>query len=109
MAFERVAALAEVPEAEGLAVRSGGVRVGIFLIEGEVYAMENLCPHANSALVGDELEGHVIFCPVHWWDFDVRTGFKPGYSDGVPIPCFAVEVRGGDVWLDVDDEINRPK
>ena len=107
MAFERVTSLAEISPAEGLAVRSAGIPVALFLVEGVVYAMENRCPHANSALVGGELRGCVIFCPVHFWDFDVRTGFKPGYSDGFPIPCFAVEVREGSVWLDVDDVINR--
>ena len=101
--------MADVPEGEGLAVQSAGVRVGIFAVAGKVYAMENRCPHANSSLVGGELEGCVIFCPVHGWDFDVRTGFRPGYCDGFPIPCFAVEVREGDVWLDVEDVINRPK
>ena len=109
MALQRVAALADVDPSEGLAVQSAETRVGIFVVAGEIYAMENRCPHANSALVGGELRGCVIFCPVHNWDFDVRTGFRPGYADGFPIPCFAVEVRDGDVLLDVEDVINRPK
>jgi nitrite reductase/ring-hydroxylating ferredoxin subunit len=109
LAFERVASLAEVSESEGLSVRSAGVRVGLFAVDGEIYAIENRCPHANAALVGGELRGCVIFCPVHHWDFDVRTGFRPDYPDGFPIPCFAVEVREGAVWLDVEDVINRPQ
>jgi 3-phenylpropionate/trans-cinnamate dioxygenase ferredoxin subunit len=92
-----------------LAVRSAGIRVGIFLVAGEVHAMENRCPHANSSLVGGELRAGVIFCPLHQWDFDVRTGLRPGYPDGLPIRCFAVEVREGEVWLDVQEVTNRPR
>jgi 3-phenylpropionate/trans-cinnamate dioxygenase ferredoxin subunit len=89
-------------------VQSAGIRVGIFVVSGEIYAMENRCPHANSALVGGELRDCVIFCPIHHWDFDVRTGLRPGYPEGNPIRCFAIEVREGEVWLDVEEVINRP-
>jgi 3-phenylpropionate/trans-cinnamate dioxygenase ferredoxin subunit len=69
--------------------------------------MENRCAHSDSPLHDGELRGCVIVCPAHGWDFDVRTGFKPGDADGFPIPCFAVEVRGGEIWVDVEEIINR--
>ncbi len=55
------------------------------------------------------MEGCVVVCPVHGWDFDVRTGFKPDKADGFPIPCYEVRVEDGEVFVDVEDEINHPR
>lgn len=106
MAFERVANLNDVPSGRGFCVRIGALDVGLFRVDDEVYAMENQCPHGDSPLSEGELTGCVIVCSAHGWDFDVRTGFKPGDPDGFPIPCFAVRVVGEEIWVDVDDVIN---
>ena len=106
MAFERVASLKDVPSERGLRVRIGSVDIGLFRVEGQIYAMENRCPHGDSPLSEGELTGCVIVCRAHGWDFDVRTGFKPGDPDGFPIPCFAVKLEGEDIWVDVEDVIN---
>ena len=70
-------------------------------------AMEDACPHAGVPLSDGTLEGGVITCRAHGWPFDVRTGFAPDDDDGFPIPCFAVEVRDGEVFVDLDDRVNR--
>ena len=108
MAFRRVAALADLPNASGLAVRIGDFEVALFAVEGHVYALEDRCPHADSPLSNGALSGCVIVCAAHGWDFDVRTGFKPDDPDGFPIPRFAAEVRDGEVWVDVERVENRP-
>jgi len=108
MAFRRVARVERVPNGRGLSVRVGHVDVGLFRVDDAIYAMENLCPHAGYPLSEGWLQGCVIICPAHGWDFDVTTGFKPHDPDGFPIPCFAVRVEDGEVWVDVEDQINRP-
>jgi nitrite reductase/ring-hydroxylating ferredoxin subunit len=85
------------------------VEIGLFRVGDHVYAMENTCPHAGDPLSEGVLEGCVVVCPAHGWDFDVRTGFKPGDPDGFPIPCFGVRVLAGEVWVDVEDVVNRPR
>lgn len=110
MAFERVAKLSDVPRGRGLRVRVGELEVGLFRVQDAIYAMENRCPHGDSPLSEGELNGCVVVCAAHGWDFDVRTGFKPGDPDGFPVPCFAVRVEGDEIWVDVEDVINmRPK
>lgn len=99
----------DVLRGRGLRVCLKGIPIGIYRVGDEYYAMEDTCPHAGSALSEGELVGCVIHCPTHGWDYDVRTGFKPGYSDGFPIPCFPVRVEDGSLWIDVrlpqdDDE-----
>jgi nitrite reductase/ring-hydroxylating ferredoxin subunit len=107
MAFRRVAKMSEIPGGRGLCVRVEGIAVGLYRVDGKVYAMENQCPHNDHPLHEGTLTDHVIVCPAHGWDFDVRTGFKPGDPDGFPIPCFAVRVESDEVSIDIEDVINR--
>ncbi len=107
MAFERVARLDEIPRERGLGVRIRGIEVGLFRVGEEVHAMEDRCPHAGVPLSRGRLCGAVVTCRAHGWDFDVRTGHPPEHADGFPIPCFAVRVEDGEVWVDLDAPTNR--
>ncbi|MDP6979459.1 MAG: Rieske 2Fe-2S domain-containing protein [Myxococcota bacterium] len=109
MAFESVARLEDVPSGRGHHVAVAGLPVALFRVGDTVYAMEDRCPHADARLSGGSLEGCVVICPVHGWDFDVRTGFKPDDADGFAIPCYAVRIEAGEVFVDVEDEINHPR
>jgi nitrite reductase/ring-hydroxylating ferredoxin subunit len=105
MSYQRVATLADIPDGRGLCVRVDGIDVGLFRVDGEIYAMENTCPHAGDPLSEGDLEGAVVVCAAHGWDFDVRTGFRPENDDGFPIPCFPVRIEDGAIHVD----ITRPK
>jgi len=109
LAFTRVARLEQIPEGRGKRVRVGEIEVGLFRVGNEVHAIENLCPHAGYPLSEGILEDCVVICPLHGWDFDVTTGFKPDDPDGFPIPCFAVRVEDGEISVDIEDQINRPR
>jgi nitrite reductase/ring-hydroxylating ferredoxin subunit len=104
--FQRAARLDELPEGRGRCVRFGELEIALFRVGDAVYAMENRCPHANYPLSEGQLRGPIVICPAHGWDFDVRTGFSPGNDDGWPIPCFAVRIDGGEVWVDVSRPTN---
>jgi nitrite reductase/ring-hydroxylating ferredoxin subunit len=101
LAVCRVARESEIPSGRGLCVRIGSLEIGLYRVDGAIYAMENVCPHAGSPLHEGELEGAVITCPTHFWQFDVRTGRRPEDADGWPIPCFPVSVVDGEVWLEL--------
>ena len=92
----------------GLRVEVDGVPVGLWRVEGEIYAMEDTCPHAGLPLTDGSLSGCVVTCEAHGWQFDLRTGFDPHHEDGFPVPCFAVEVAGGEVRVDLSQRTNPP-
>lgn len=106
VAFQRVARLDEIPSARGLRAHVGGIEIGLFRVGDAVYAMENRCPHAESPLSEGSLSGCVVTCAAHGWEFDVRTGHRPQDADGWPIPCFAVRVADGEVWVDASRATN---
>ncbi len=100
----RVAARDEVQPGKILAVKVGAEELALYEIDGEVIASDDVCPHSycllseNADIVGDgEIE-----CSCHGSRFDLRSGenINPPSSD--PLPLFAVEVRDGDVFVEVE-------
>ena len=81
----------EIGEGERKIVQIGRRSIGIFNVKGQFYALKNRCPHQGAELcrgtVGgtmlptDEpgrytyaLDGQVLRCPWHFWEFDITTG-----------------------------------
>lgn len=52
----------------------GGQPIALFNVDGEIYALDNTCPHAGGPLGEGPLEGDIVSCPWHGWKFNVRTG-----------------------------------
>ncbi len=97
--FVRVAKIEDIPSGDGLVVKVNGREVGLFTIEGEVHAIDNICPHRQGPLAEGILEGKVISCPWHAWTFDVTTG-KCTFNDSVAVQKFPVRV-GADGAVEV--------
>lgn len=108
MAFVAVAKLADIPHGRGLRVSLEGIIIGLFRVADTVYAMEDQCPHADAPLSDGCLDGAIVTCALHGWRFDVRTGFRPDDADGFPIPCFATQLRGEWVAVDLQHSLNAP-
>jgi nitrite reductase/ring-hydroxylating ferredoxin subunit len=109
LSFVAVARLDQIPQDRGLRVVIDGIGIGLYRVGDAIHAMEDACPHAGYPLSEGELAGSVIACRAHGWPFDVRTGFDPDNADGFPVPCFAVEVEGNEVRIDLTDQINDPR
>jgi len=106
LAYEFVAQIDDLPVGCGLRVEIAGIEIGLFKVGDAVFAMENRCPHADFPLSKGCLNGRVVTCKAHGWEFDVGTGFRPGDSDGFPIPCFPVRIAGNRVLVDVTSPSN---
>ena len=105
LAYQRVARSEDVPDGRGLCVQVDGIAVGLFRVAGQIHAIENACPHAGDPLSEGMLDGAVVTCAAHGWEFDVRTGFRPEDGDGFPIPRFAVQLANGWVEVDIDSPL----
>ncbi len=51
-----------------------GDELAIVNIDGEYYAIDNLCPHRGAPLSDGNISGHTIECGLHGWQFDLRSG-----------------------------------
>ena len=73
--FFKVAKLAELEDGgQGKLVRAGVKKLALFLRDGELYCIQNFCPHAGGALALGQVQGCVVKCPRHNWGFDFQTG-----------------------------------
>jgi 3-phenylpropionate/trans-cinnamate dioxygenase ferredoxin subunit len=101
VSFERACALSDVPEDEALAVTLGAQDVAVARHGDEVFAVEDVCSHANVPLSEGEVEDCTVECWLHGSRFDLRTGKPTGLPATEPVATFAVEVRGEDVYVDI--------
>ena len=106
MTFERVCSLSEVPNDGCLRIELPDVDVAVVRFDDEVYAIEDLCSHAEVALSDgdvDEVDGApTIECAMHGSCFDLRTGEPTNLPATEPVPVYPVRVEGDDVLIDVD-------
>ena len=99
--FVRACALADVPESGARRVLVGGVPVAVVRSDGEVYAVHDVCSHANVALSEGEVEDATIECWLHGSRFDLVTGAPTGLPATKPIAVYAVQLDGEDVLVSV--------
>ena len=68
-------------------------------VEGVYYALSDVCGHRNAPLSRGRLEGYVIECPLHYAQFDVRTGELVNGPVSTAIPIYKVQVEGDTVYI----------
>lgn len=51
-----------------------GRMIAVFHVDGQLYGLDGVCPHQGGPLGKGELNGHIVTCPWHGWQFDVRDG-----------------------------------
>ncbi len=99
MAFLRAAKKDEVPAVTIREFAVDGKTIALANVDGSFHAINNTCLHRGGPLGQGELEGKVVTCPWHGWQYDVTSG-KVTMNPSVGVDCYAVEVRGEDVWVD---------
>ena len=84
-------------------VHAGSVSLGVYNIEGDLYAIEDRCSHDDGPLVeGDwEPEEAVVVCPRHGARFDIRTGNALTLPAWQPVESFPVRVEDGIVKVTI--------
>lgn len=98
--FVKVCNLSDLKAGECKAVEAGGKAIALFNVDGTIYALDNTCLHQGGPLGEGMLEGDVVTCPWHMWEYNVRTGEKLGESS-LKLATYPVEVDGTDIKVAV--------
>ena len=99
--FVRVAGTSDLKPGENKVVNANGTEVALFNVDGEFFALGNTCPHRGGPLGEGFLEGEIVTCPWHGWQFNVKSG----QNEVMPmhkVPSYKVKVEGNDILVAVD-------
>lgn len=99
----RVSALADLPDGRGVRVDVGEHRVALFRIGSDVYAIGDLCTHAEASLAEGEVWDGSVECPRHGAEFDLRTGAPGALPATRPVDVYAADVEDGVVFLHLEE------
>lgn len=86
-------------DGENVLVDVDGTEVAVFKLDGQYYALEDVCSHDGAEIASGRLEGDEIVCPRHGAHFCIKTGAvksPPAYED---IDCFPVRITNGRVQV----------
>src|SRR5919106_275097 len=84
-------------------VRAGELAIGVFTLDGELYAIEDRCSHDDGPIAEGDFEPDegVVICPRHGSRFDIKTGRPLSLPAYVPVETFEVKVEDGIVRVEV--------
>ena len=100
---ERVAAVADIPEGEVRVVTcAAGRSLAVSNIEGDLFAIDNVCTHDGGPLGEGRLRGDRVICPRHGAAFDARTGRALTLPAARGVSAYDVTVDGEDVYVDCE-------
>lgn len=69
---------------------------------GEIFAIDNRCPHQGCGFSGGALDGGVIVCPCHDWRFDLKTG-KYEEEPAFNLTKYEWKIKDGKIWIKLED------
>ncbi len=90
-----VAGVEELATGEHRVVDVDDTQIVVFNLDGQYYAIEDVCTHDGGKLTGGNVEGEQIVCPRHGARFCIRTGealTAPAYE---PTSTFPVRIENG--------------
>jgi nitrite reductase/ring-hydroxylating ferredoxin subunit len=98
--FVTVAKVEDVPPGTTLQIEVGDEQIALANVDGELYAVQGHCLHLQGPLGEGCLEGPVLTCPWHGWQYDVRTG-ENEFDGAIRLRTYPVQVENGDVQVGI--------
>ncbi|MFN7983574.1 MAG: ferric reductase-like transmembrane domain-containing protein [Vicinamibacterales bacterium] len=96
--YVTVCRVSEIPEKRAKTVCLSGERVAVFLYDGKVSAISNVCQHQNGPLGEGRIVNGCVVCPWHGFEYRPDTGASPPpFTEKVP--TFDVRITDGRVLV----------
>jgi 3-phenylpropionate/trans-cinnamate dioxygenase ferredoxin subunit len=103
-----VGPLGDLPSGTSRRVEVGGVAVAVVRIDDAVYAIGDICSHADVSLAGGEVwcDEKEIECPKHGSAFSLESGEPLTFPATQAVPVFVAEIIDGDIVVTVNSSSN---
>jgi 3-phenylpropionate/trans-cinnamate dioxygenase ferredoxin subunit len=103
MSFVRACALADLPAEGALGVEIEDTPVAVVRVGEEIFALRDVCSHAEVALSEGEVVDDTIECWLHGSCFDLRSGKPTNPPATQPVPTYRVKIEGDDVYVSLKE------
>ena len=101
MPWHTVCKTTDVAAGCGLEAVAGDKIVALFNVDGQFFALDGVCPHQGGPLGKGDLQGCIVTCPWHGWQFDVRSG-EFQLRKSMLQPKFNTRIVGDEVQVEID-------
>ncbi|KQN43953.1 (2Fe-2S)-binding protein [Pseudomonas sp. Leaf48] len=81
--------------------------LALFNVDGELFAIDDSCPHQGASLCGGRLEGRVIQCCAHGLRFNLQSGYLLN-STQLKVANYPVEIIDGQAFIVIVTEESAP-
>ena len=96
--------VADLADETATSVEIDGVPICVAKSEGEVFAISDICSHADIPLSEGEVAEGTVECWLHGSRFDLRSGRPTGLPATQPVPTYPVKIDGDDVLVSVKEQ-----
>ena len=97
-----------IPPGHGRTVHVHGREFALWNLDGQFYCIDDLCPHRGGPLGAGVMQDGEVFCPLHGWGFDVRTGACSSRPDR-PVRTYPTRVVDGQVQICPEPQPSYPR
>lgn len=91
------------PNNSVMELEAGGISICLANVNGELAALDNVCPHRLGPLGQGWVEGGAVVCPWHAWCFDPKTGAAV-YPDRGQVEVFPLRIEENSVLVELPEE-----
>ena len=84
-------------------VRVEGLPILLIKQSGQIFVIDNRCPHMGCSFAGGTLDGPVIICPCHDWRFNLNTG---EYEDdsSMKLTMYEWKIESSKIWVKINED-----
>ena len=102
MSTHRIPAFTAPAPGDLTSVEVGGRKIAVTVDDGQVYAFDDVCTHAQCSLSGGEVEDGAVVCPCHFAAFELRTGEVRTGPAKDALRCYRAQLAGDALVVEVD-------
>jgi 3-phenylpropionate/trans-cinnamate dioxygenase ferredoxin subunit len=105
VSFVRICPADDIAKGEVVSVTVDDTPIAVVHCDDDSFhAVQDECSHASIPLSEGEVDGCTLECWLHGSRFDLRTGKPTGPPATEPVPIYPVEVRDGDIYVNLSEE-----
>ena len=102
--FVKVAEVGDIGSGEAKRVEVDGEEIALFNVDGNYYAISDVCTHEEASLSEGCLQGEIVSCPRHGARFNIRTGQVLSLPAILSVAAYRVRVEGSDILLSLPED-----